>query len=87
MDAHDTFLVLTFAGETRVLGMNAGAWGCCGGLRAWAHRGVFGVALAGHPGAAVQSTGRWRAAAGLHATAHLPTKCPRCARCAALRRG
>lgn len=25
MDAHDTFLVLTFAGETRVLGMNAGA--------------------------------------------------------------
>ena len=24
MDAHDTFLVLTFAGETRVLGMNAG---------------------------------------------------------------
>lgn len=24
MDAHDTFLVLTFAGETRVLGMNTG---------------------------------------------------------------
>lgn len=25
MDAHDTYLVLTFSGETRVLGMNAGA--------------------------------------------------------------
>ena len=24
MDAYDTFLVLTFAGETRVLGMNDG---------------------------------------------------------------
>lgn len=24
MDAHDTYLVLTFSGETRVLGMNAG---------------------------------------------------------------
>jgi hypothetical protein len=26
MDAHDAFLVLTFSGETRVLGTNAGAW-------------------------------------------------------------
>lgn len=27
MDAHDTYLVLTFSGETRVLGMNAGERG------------------------------------------------------------
>jgi hypothetical protein len=34
MDAHDAFLVLTFSGETRVLGMNAGGWaaGWQGGL-------------------------------------------------------
>ena len=51
MDAHDTYLVLTFAGETRVLGMNAGEAACdwvgCAADHAWlgARRGGAG---AGH---------------------------------------
>ena len=34
MDAHDAFLVLTFSGETRVLGMNAGGFSAVPCLRA-----------------------------------------------------
>lgn len=58
MDAHDTYLVLTFAGETRVLGMNAGAWattkhrmcvgchlGCGQCLRCWARTRVRAQAV------------------------------------------